>query len=182
MVLVELRVSASSAAQIETSAPTWNAALAPGGRLYLSVSNEAMLNQAKLPLLLHDFVLRLEDSTSTVLCAAKPDWGAGAKVPIKKPLDDVVDEDDLLAADGLEPPVVPADVGCSARKPCAGCTCGRADALAAGTPDVPPPSGSSNCGNCHKGDAFRCGSCPHLGKPAFKPGEETLVLEMTDDL
>ena len=116
--------------------------------------------------------------------------------------DDMVDEDDLLAEEGAgvlaPPPAVDAAAraaaadDCGGRKACDNCTCGRAEKEAmerageatAGATDENQPKQvpSSSCGNCAKGDAFRCAGCPFLGKPAFKPGEEHLVLDLADDL
>lgn len=170
-----LQVTVSSAKEID--AGKWSKALANGGELSLRFPDEALVAEAKLPLLMKGFVVTTE--TKTEMKATKK---TGAKQSLQRvALDDLVDEDELLAADGMEAPEVPDDVGCSARKPCANCTCGRAEALAAEDQKAEVPS-SSKCGSCHKGDAFRCASCPYLGKPAFKPGEEHLVLELTDDL
>jgi anamorsin len=98
---------------------------------------------------------------------------------------DLIDEDGLLDDSLLAPPpamntqTTASTDDCAGRTPCDNCTCGRADAAKEGEPKIAP---SSSCGKCHMGDAFRCASCPYLGKPAFKAGEEHLVLQLTDDL
>mmetsp|Transcript_14592 Transcript_14592/g.22491 ORF Transcript_14592/g.22491 Transcript_14592/m.22491 type:complete len:285 (+) Transcript_14592:82-936(+) len=111
--------------------------------------------------------------------------------------DDQIDEDDLLLNGGnnsgmlAPPPTIDMEArakaaadDCGGRKACDDCTCGRAEMEAADEEkkmaDNPPPK--SNCGNCAKGDAFRCAGCPYLGKPAFKEGEEHLVLKLDDDV
>lgn len=97
--------------------------------------------------------------------------------------DDLMDEDDLLTEDDIKrpAPVSDCEIG-PGRKACKNCSCGRADMdeeeLAAAGEDF-----VSACGNCYLGDAFRCASCPYLGKPAFKevPGEK-VTLDLTSDL
>lgn len=102
-----------------------------------------------------------------------------------------IDEDDLLKQDNnddnlLAPPLV-VDMeqrrkveldDCGGRKACDNCTCGRAQIE---KQEHQQSASTSACGNCGKGDAFRCASCPYLGKPAFKDGEEHLVLDLMDD-
>ena len=116
--------------------------------------------------------------------------------------DDLIDEDDLLQDEGLynaaPPPqvAVPTATGsknlddCGGRTACDDCTCGRKEleSSAGGstttttTATTLPPMTTSACGKCGMGDAFRCASCPYLGKPAFRPGQEHLVLDLQDDL
>jgi hypothetical protein len=101
---------------------------------------------------------------------------------------DLIDEDNLLsdASNLLAPPpsmsaaAAKAGDDCGGRKACDDCSCGRAEAEKEQTP-IPQPIKSSSCGKCTMGDAFRCASCPYLGKPAFKAGEEHLVLDLQDD-
>jgi len=105
--------------------------------------------------------------------------------------DDAVDEDDLLAQSSL--PSMPISASnaqeddCGGRKACDNCSCGRKEREeAAARGEVSQESlkqaPTSACGNCSKGDAFRCASCPYLGKPAFREGEEHLVLDLMDDI
>jgi len=108
--------------------------------------------------------------------------------------DDQIDEDDLLSGAGggmlAPPPTIDmearakaaADDDCGGRKACDNCTCGRAEREADEEKKTAEPAPKSSCGNCAKGDAFRCAGCPYLGKPAFKEGEEHLVLQLDDDV
>ncbi|KAF8068345.1 anamorsin-like protein [Scenedesmus sp. PABB004] len=96
--------------------------------------------------------------------------------------EELVDDEELLTEDDRRRPVpgVAADdceVGAGgARKACKNCSCGRAEAEAAGQKvtltqemlDNP----QSSCGNCSLGDAFRCAGCPYRGLPAFEAGKK----------
>ena len=62
-----------------------------------------------------------------------------------------------------------------AGKPCANCTCGKKELFESGAIDIKKlETGQveSDCGKCYLGDAFRCATCPYLGKPAFEPGDK----------
>lgn len=108
--------------------------------------------------------------------------------------DDLIDEHDLLQDEGLynaaPPPQVPTTTtasnnpdDCGGRTACDDCTCGRKELESSGgTTTTLPPMTTSACGKCGMGDAFRCASCPYLGQPAFRPGQEHLVLDLQDDL
>ncbi|XP_062501765.1 anamorsin homolog [Corticium candelabrum] len=93
---------------------------------------------------------------------------------------ELVDTDDLLEEEDLrkpDPNSLRSSCGtkAGAKKACKNCTCGLADELAEERNGMKQPkskAATSACGNCYLGDAFRCSSCPYLGMPAFKPGEQ----------
>jgi len=142
--------------------------------------------------------------------AKKPDWGVGASASISNKsraaaapakagttwkfmsddMDDdtaLIDEDDLLEDDVvIKKPEDCAPTGKPGKKrACANCSCGLREMQDGeerpAVSDDQLKKMVSDCGSCSKGDAFRCANCPHLGKPAFKPGEEHLVLDLNDD-
>ena len=180
---------------------SWLPLLAPKGAINVSCpqGSEASLRSA---LLFGGFVnITSASSPEGRVCVtgSKPEWeiGASAKIGgarlgqaavVKVVLgdladDDLVDEDDLLN-DIAVPPVGVEGGGCATKKrACADCSCGRAELEAAGDEEAAAAMAAnpSACGNCSKGDAFRCASCPHLGKPAFKPGQENLTLNLDMD-
>ena len=148
-----------------------------------------------------------DSAPTAVACAAAPAAAtatAGAAAPAWKLLaggsdddlgdDELEDEDDLLAADVA--PVTSVSAACGPPKPgtkkraCKNCSCGlkeleeaeEAKGLAVNLTDAQLAQTTSACGNCNKGDAFRCAGCPFRGKPAFKPGMGHMVLDLADDL
>lgn len=104
---------------------------------------------------------------------------------------DLIDENELLDKDFKAPAPGSGcgeDVG-GKKRACKDCTCGLAESEAADNVAATASATieekvvrASSCGNCAKGDAFRCAGCPFRGKPAFEPGNERVVLAMdTDD-
>lgn len=62
-----------------------------------------------------------------------------------------------------------------AGKPCENCTCGKKELMEGGAQGIAKLENGqveSSCGKCYLGDAFRCASCPYLGKPAFEAGDK----------
>eukprot|EP01041_Mallomonas_annulata_P004594 gene4594-9128_t len=130
----------------------------------------------------------------------KPSWSLGVSAPLTVNKDstawkistidlaeeDLVDENELLN-DNIEVPSASCgdETSTGKKRACKNCTCGLAEQeqLEAGAPVSTEDKivKASSCGNCAKGDAFRCAGCPFLGKPAFEPGMERVVLAMGDD-
>jgi len=127
-----------------------------------------------------------EVGASRLLSFAKP-----AAVPTPAPasvwtLDDLEDDsvellDDktLLSEEDLVKPDPTSLRVCGTtgkRKACKDCSCGLREELDAGN-EVKKKDFTSSCGSCYLGDAFRCGSCPYLGMPAFNPGDKITLSE-----
>ncbi|KAJ3043416.1 Anamorsin [Rhizophlyctis rosea] len=111
--------------------------------------------------------------------------------------EELEDEDELLDEEDLVVPQAKTERDCEMpggkKKACKNCTCGLAEELEAEgegmdlddkpeenvvviTPKKKKATApASSCGNCYLGDAFRCGSCPYLGMPAFQPGEKVAL-------
>ncbi|KNE56502.1 hypothetical protein AMAG_02304 [Allomyces macrogynus ATCC 38327] len=139
-------------------------------------------------------------TTSTPAKDKKALWTTSASAPAQNGNDDDLVDDDMLLDDEDRAKPTLAQLSkpsnCETRrKACKNCSCGRAEmeeqeeAAARAAPtkvtldvtedhpitNVVPPTVKSSCGNCYLGDAFRCASCPYLGMPAFKPGEQVTL-------
>ncbi|KAK9822804.1 hypothetical protein WJX81_000311 [Elliptochloris bilobata] len=93
--------------------------------------------------------------------------------------EELLDDEELLTEEDRARPAVPAAEDCSvgaSKKACANCSCGRAEAEAAGEKAALTAEMLANpqsaCGSCGLGDAFRCAGCPYRGLPSFAPGQK----------
>uniref|UniRef100_A0A7S2WM45 Anamorsin homolog n=1 Tax=Rhizochromulina marina TaxID=1034831 RepID=A0A7S2WM45_9STRA len=163
----------------------WFTLLQPGGKLSLKfVEHSAKVNRSHL--LFAGFLLDKELPTEVV--ASKPAWEVGSSAALPPSGGRVVlgsmEEEDLVDEDGLlddqDLPDAPAGDCSKKRRACKNCTCGRAEQERDEEKSSEAPQ--SACGNCHKGDAFRCASCPYLGQPAYVPGQGSVQLDLTSDL
>mmetsp|Transcript_7610 Transcript_7610/g.10981 ORF Transcript_7610/g.10981 Transcript_7610/m.10981 type:complete len:217 (-) Transcript_7610:78-728(-) len=164
--------------------------LKSGAVIKIKVSGEGDLKPIHTSLLLAGLKVLSErvEAGNRVLTAERKSKTSTRSKPITlvQQDDDLLDEDDLLDDELAPPSMTPREVtgdDCGGRKACDDCTCGRAERETTQEEKKEQMESipTSNCGNCAKGDAFRCANCPYLGKPAFKAGEEHLVLELVDD-
>ncbi len=185
--------------------------LKPSGKLMVDGIPDRETGQAlSLDLKIQGFldIMAAKDPTTNrrfIVCQ-KPNWEPGATAALKGPAtrtawkvqnfdlgeEELIDEDSLLVGAPIPNTDDSYDCGSNGtgkKRACANCTCGLADAevkeAQAAVRDMSVPEKivkASSCGNCYKGDAFRCASCPFLGKPAFEPGMEKVVLALNDDI
>jgi len=113
-----------------------------------------------------------------VVAPVKEVTPAAASVWTLEDMDDdtveLVDDNTLLDEEDLVKPDPASLRVCGTtgkKKACKDCSCGLKEELADGK-EPTTKSVTSSCGSCFLGDAFRCGSCPYLGMPAFKPGQK----------
>jgi len=174
--------------------------LAPGGKLSIaglpSVSQPVQVSSDH-PLAIATKAKMGEDVSVFSVTATKPMHEVGASrllsfakpaaVPAAPPkasvwtledMDDdtveLVDDSTLLEEEDMvkvDPSTLRVCGTTGKRKACKDCSCGLREELADGK-EPTTKSVNSSCGSCFLGDAFRCGSCPYLGMPAFKPGEK----------
>ena len=189
--------------------------LAPGGKLRVKFPlGVTSIEDVSARLLLGGFINSTLISSTLTAEAEKPTWKPAIALPLKKKTkanvwkleqtieinSEVINEDALLEDDciGNSGTIDIAVLGTIKKKACKNCSCGLAEAQSLDIATVKDDLHDDDhekggCGNCAKGDAFRCGSCPYLGTPAFTPGTKpqivikqdgtkSLMLDMTSEV
>eukprot|EP01039_Chlorochromonas_danica_P002714 gene2714-2964_t len=174
----------------------------PKGKLLVEgVPNREVGQELSLNLKIQGFVdvMAAKDpvSGSRFVVSQRPDLQVGSTAQVHLPTkvridnlaeEELIDESDLLAETEVDVQNATQDCGTGAdgkKRACANCTCGLAEkgeGESKALTEEEKIDKASSCGNCYKGDAFRCASCPFLGMPAFEPGQEKVMLTMVQDV
>jgi hypothetical protein len=184
-----------------SSAEIWSRlceVLVPNGQLRVKFPLGVVSQEDASARLLLGGLINSRISQTLVAIAEKPSWKPSAALPLKKKAkgnvwklaetSEIVDEDALLQENDCGGTLSPTGVDSLPvvkKKACKNCTCGLADAEKV-VSDIPQVTDEelekslAGCGNCAKGDAFRCGGCPYLGTPAFTPGTKPQVVVKSD--
>ncbi len=92
---------------------------------------------------------------------------------------DLIADSDLLKEDVSSNPVYDCGPGSDGkRKACKDCVCGLADEERADELEAAGGVAKSGCGSCAYGDAYRCATCPSLGKPSWKKVGDAVKLDL----
>lgn len=180
--------------------------LKPSSKLVIeNIATRELGNSLSTDLKIQGFceIMCAKDTTSgdRFVVAVKPSLSVGATATITLPTankwslntmdladEELVDEAALLDQSDLPVPETKSNDcnpdAAGKKRACANCSCGLAEKQASesSSSSASAPSNPSSCGGCYKGDAFRCGGCPYLGTPAFEPGQERMVLALSDDI
>mmetsp|Transcript_14756 Transcript_14756/g.20519 ORF Transcript_14756/g.20519 Transcript_14756/m.20519 type:complete len:297 (-) Transcript_14756:205-1095(-) len=167
--------------------------LRPGGQIIIQLNKGLKFPKSSLNLAGFIHVRVNATETSHWIIGTKPMWNANSfkrlvtknsweaqpeESAVMIDPESLIDVSPKSCTDTVSPPI--------RRRACENCVCGRKEKEIRGEVVdqeifdqngvlLPPKTGG--CGNCARGDSFRCDGCPYRGQPAFRVVDNMVKLE-----